>query len=269
MPGASKEQFDAFTELGRRCTSAECAAQHLNATGSVDVVSLLGRITAATLVLHVIGDVRVPFEQGRELAAGIPGAHLVTLPGRNYIPIEGDPAYEMLWEEAKSIPARLGKRLTHYVGQQASRPDRKVARSAIWSPSCMPTWLDTAVSLGWTTQELSQAAFLRRDVIDPAIEQFGEGLFIQFKPKALATWLDQGGTRVRLGQLSDAAMGWTAKTNQPLGFRSGGPYMLAHSLAQALTTEIALDCGYPATALKERYMLCLDLTWAIRSVVVC
>jgi class 3 adenylate cyclase/pimeloyl-ACP methyl ester carboxylesterase len=103
MPGASKEQFDAFTELGSRCTSAECAAQHLNATGSVDVVSLLGRITAPTLVLHVIGDVRVPFEQGRELAAGIPGAHLVTLPGRNHIPIEGDPAYEMLWEEANQF----------------------------------------------------------------------------------------------------------------------------------------------------------------------
>ena len=103
MPGASKEQFDAFTELGRRCTSAECAAQHLNATGSVDVVSLLGRIRAPTLVLHVIGDVRVPFEQGRELAAGIPGAHLVTLPGRNHIPIEGDPAYQMLWEEANQF----------------------------------------------------------------------------------------------------------------------------------------------------------------------
>ena len=86
----------------------------------------------------------------------------------------------------------------------------------------------------------------------PAIEQFGEGLFIQFKPKALATWLDQGGTRARLNQLGDAAMGWTAKTNQPLGFRSGGPYMLAHSLAHALMTEIALDCGYPSTALKER-----------------
>ena len=99
---------------------------------------------------------------------------------------------------------------------------------------------------------LDRLRSLRRDVIDPAIEQFGEGLFIQFKPKALATWLDQGGTRVRLNQLSDAAMGWTAKTNQPLGFRSGGPYMLAHSLAHALMTEIALDCGYPATALKER-----------------
>ena len=99
MPGASKEQFNAFTELGRKCTSAECAAQHLNATGRVDVAALLGQITAPTLVLHAIGDVRVPFEHGRELAAGIPDANLAALPGRNHIPMVGDPAYEMLWDE--------------------------------------------------------------------------------------------------------------------------------------------------------------------------
>jgi class 3 adenylate cyclase/pimeloyl-ACP methyl ester carboxylesterase len=99
MPGASKEQFDAFTESGRKCTSGECAAQHLNATGWADVTSALGRITAPTLVLHAIGDVRVPFEHARELAAAIPAANLATLPGQNHIPTEGDPAYEMLWKE--------------------------------------------------------------------------------------------------------------------------------------------------------------------------
>ena len=29
-------------------------------------------------------------------------------------------------------------------------------------------------------------------------------------------------------------------------------YILAHSLAHALMSEVALDCGYPASALKER-----------------
>ena len=32
----------------------------------------------------------------------------------------------------------------------------------------------------------------------------------------------------------------------------GVVYALLHSLAHALMTEIALDCGYPASALKER-----------------
>ena len=29
-------------------------------------------------------------------------------------------------------------------------------------------------------------------------------------------------------------------------------YIMAHSLAHALMTEVAIDCGYPASALKER-----------------
>jgi hypothetical protein len=86
----------------------------------------------------------------------------------------------------------------------------------------------------------------------PAVEQFGEGLFIQFSPQKLQEWLDRGGTRARLQQMADAAMAWSVKNRQPVGFRSGGLYMLAHSLSHALMIEIALDCGYPATALKER-----------------
>lgn len=86
----------------------------------------------------------------------------------------------------------------------------------------------------------------------PAIEQFGEGLFIQIDPKALAAWLDRKPTRARLDQLEGAATQWSLEVRRTVGFRSGGPYMFAHSLAHALMTEIALDCGYPATALKER-----------------
>ena len=32
----------------------------------------------------------------------------------------------------------------------------------------------------------------------------------------------------------------------------GTPYVLLHSLSHALMSEIALDCGYPASSLKER-----------------
>jgi pimeloyl-ACP methyl ester carboxylesterase len=99
MPDASKEQFDAFTELGRKCTSSECAARYLEAVGDVDVAELLPRIAVPTLVMHVLGDVRVPFECGRQLAAAIPGAHFVALPGRNHVLLPGDPALERMFDE--------------------------------------------------------------------------------------------------------------------------------------------------------------------------
>ena len=41
MPGATKAEFDAFTEMGRKYTSGESAARYLDAVGDVDIVSQL------------------------------------------------------------------------------------------------------------------------------------------------------------------------------------------------------------------------------------
>jgi hypothetical protein len=86
----------------------------------------------------------------------------------------------------------------------------------------------------------------------PAIERFGEGLFLRFNPDALASWLARDATLQRLAILQQAAAHWIAETRRSIGNRHGGPYLLAHSLAHVLMTEISLDCGYPASALSER-----------------
>ena len=86
----------------------------------------------------------------------------------------------------------------------------------------------------------------------PATERFGEGLFLRFKPELLASWLARDTTRQRLAVLRQGASHWVAETKRNIGTRHGGPYLLAHSLAHVLMTEIALDCGYPASALSER-----------------
>ena len=41
----------------------------------------------------------VPFEYGRQLAAGIPGAKFVALQSRNHILLEQDPERERFFEE--------------------------------------------------------------------------------------------------------------------------------------------------------------------------
>jgi pimeloyl-ACP methyl ester carboxylesterase len=58
-----------------------------------------------TLVMHARHDARVPFEMGRRLAAGIPGARLVPLESRNHIVLDTEPAFERFMEEAKAFIA--------------------------------------------------------------------------------------------------------------------------------------------------------------------
>jgi hypothetical protein len=85
----------------------------------------------------------------------------------------------------------------------------------------------------------------------PAIEQFGEGLFIHFDEAAIARWLAEAGAHARHDLLYQGYMHWRTKFPQPPKY-PGTAYILLHSLAHALMTEIALDCGYPLSSLKER-----------------
>lgn len=59
-----------------------------------------------TLVMHRRGDLRVPVEAGRQMAAGISGARFVALDGRNHIPFEGEPATERFFEEIRLFLGR-------------------------------------------------------------------------------------------------------------------------------------------------------------------
>jgi class 3 adenylate cyclase/pimeloyl-ACP methyl ester carboxylesterase len=101
IPDATKEQADSFNELQRRTTSPEMACRYFEASGEVDVSEYAGKVTAPTLVLHSRGDLQVPFENGRKLAAAIPGARFVALQGRNHILLEGEPDAKRFFEEVE------------------------------------------------------------------------------------------------------------------------------------------------------------------------
>jgi class 3 adenylate cyclase/pimeloyl-ACP methyl ester carboxylesterase len=106
MPEATKEQIDAFNEAQRISASAECAVRYLDTVANFDVRHLLPQIKVPTLVMHVRNDRRVPIAASRELAAGIPGARLVTLPGKNHIPLAQDPGTPIFLDEIRRF---LGK----------------------------------------------------------------------------------------------------------------------------------------------------------------
>jgi len=102
-PDATKEQADWFNDLQRISCSPENAVRYMEAVGQTDVIELLGKVSMPTLVMHARDEVRVPFENGRRLAAGIPGARFVALQSRNHLILEDEPAYPRFRDEIRSF----------------------------------------------------------------------------------------------------------------------------------------------------------------------
>jgi class 3 adenylate cyclase/pimeloyl-ACP methyl ester carboxylesterase len=103
IPGATKVQADWFNEFQRICCSAADAARNFLANGDADVTSLLPQVRVPTLVMHARHDARVPFESGRRLAAGIPGARFVPLESQNHVLMEDEPAFAHFLEETRAF----------------------------------------------------------------------------------------------------------------------------------------------------------------------
>ena len=103
IPSATKEQADWFNEFQRISSSPADAARNLIANGDVDVTSLLPQVRVPTLVMHARHDARVPFESGRRMAAGIPGARFVPLESQNHVILEDEPAFARFLEEVRSF----------------------------------------------------------------------------------------------------------------------------------------------------------------------
>ena len=86
----------------------------------------------------------------------------------------------------------------------------------------------------------------------PAIELFGEGLFIHFDEASIVSWLRKREVADRQNELLVGYNHWESHFAEDAPPYPGTAFVLLHSLSHALMAEIALDCGYPASALKER-----------------
>jgi DNA-binding winged helix-turn-helix (wHTH) protein/pimeloyl-ACP methyl ester carboxylesterase len=103
LPRGTMEQNQWFNDLQRRTTSPENAVRIMQTLAELDVTGILSRVQTPTLVLHCRNDARVDFEEGRVIAAGIPGARFVALEGSNHIVLEHDPGRGRLLEEIRGF----------------------------------------------------------------------------------------------------------------------------------------------------------------------
>ena len=85
----------------------------------------------------------------------------------------------------------------------------------------------------------------------PAIEQLGEGIFLHIAPAYLKKWLESEEIIAKALDLRDRERRDALKFSRPPKHR-GAAYWALHSLSHAFMAELALECGYPLSSLKER-----------------
>jgi len=101
----------------------------------------------------------------------------------------------------------------------------------------------------------------------PAIENRGEGVFIQFRKEAVEEWgsrkdvIDRG---MRLQAGYDAWKGEHTGSKKKF-VEAGGllPYVLFHSFSHLLLTAVSLECGYPASSIRERIYTIPDVGYGV------
>jgi len=85
----------------------------------------------------------------------------------------------------------------------------------------------------------------------PAVENRGEGVFVQLSAKAVMSWLERPAVKLRLDALARGHECWARDRKSKRQF-PGGPYILLHTLSHLLIQSLAMRCGYPASSIRER-----------------
>ncbi|WP_062355850.1 DUF1998 domain-containing protein [Herbidospora yilanensis] len=98
----------------------------------------------------------------------------------------------------------------------------------------------------------------------PAIEVSGEGVFITLNEKLLQNWERRPGpvrraALIREHHESVLANRFPKRPTEELRSPVTPRYVLLHTLAHVLINEWSLDCGYPASALRERLYAADDM----------
>ena len=175
LPDGSAEARAHFARLQRDSASTEVAARLLAQCYELEVEGLLDRVAAPTLVLHRRDDRAIPYRLGRDLAARIPGARLVSLAGRSHLPYAGDAA------------AVVGAILA-FLEPGASRP--RPAPAARPAGALTPRQLQVAalVAEGLTNRQIAERLGIEERSAEGHLERIRQRLGVGSRAQVAAWW---------------------------------------------------------------------------------
>lgn len=148
IPEATAEQARWFNELQRVSSTPENASRLLSAFYDLDVREQAAALKVPTLVLHARGDLRIPFEEGRRLAALISDSRFVLLESRNHILLKTEPAWQRFLSEVRSfLGVAQDEQPTTLLNKWPTKPS-KVITDSRWKE--ISALFEQAVGLGVT-----------------------------------------------------------------------------------------------------------------------
>jgi pimeloyl-ACP methyl ester carboxylesterase/DNA-binding CsgD family transcriptional regulator len=169
IPEATDAQVHWFNELVRTTTTAEAAAALLEARAHLNVTALLDQVRVPTLVLHARQDSVVPLEEGRLLAAGIPGARFVELESRNHVLLQHEPAWQ-----------RFGEEVLAFLGGTPRGEDHLSALTA------REREIVAGLVAGQTNAQIAAALFISDKTVRNTLTRIYEKLGVQSRTQAMA-----------------------------------------------------------------------------------
>lgn len=85
----------------------------------------------------------------------------------------------------------------------------------------------------------------------PAAEIRGEGVLLVLREEAVREWEQREAVRRRARELLEGHRRWAAERKSKFQF-PGARFVMLHSLAHLLITDVSLECGYAAASIRER-----------------
>jgi DNA-binding CsgD family transcriptional regulator len=175
LPDGSAEVKAHFARLQRGSAPAEVAAGLLAQCYENEVEGLLHRVAAPTLVLHRRDDRAIPYRLGRDLAARIPGARLVSLAGRTHLPYAGD--------AAAVIGAILG-----FLGQPAGAPAGAPTGAPPGALTARQLQVAALVAEGLTNRQIAERLGIQERSAEGHLERIRQRLGVSSRAQVAAWW---------------------------------------------------------------------------------
>jgi pimeloyl-ACP methyl ester carboxylesterase/DNA-binding CsgD family transcriptional regulator len=158
-----------FSRIQREAAPAGLAADLLAQCYETRIDDLLSRVAVPTLVLHRRDDRAIPYRLGRELAAGIPGARLVSLAGRSHFPYAGD-------------GAAVVREILEFLGEPAASPGQPGTLTA------RQLQVAALVAEGLTNRQIAQRLGIEERSAEGHLERIRQRLGVTSRAQVAAWW---------------------------------------------------------------------------------